>query len=112
MAVRSSGKHARRCGNGCLPGPFLDGELVAGEEAGYRRHLAGCPDCRAELRTLRRLSQLLRAWGRPGPWETGPEDVLAAEPARERRAERLAPNPVGTTNLVILAVAGWRCGRE
>lgn len=112
MVVPSPGRHASRCGRSCLAGPFLDGELAAGEAESYQRHLAGCPDCRAELRTLRRLSQLLQTWGRPGPWATGPEDALEAEPRREARAERASLRPGPTTSLVVLAGGGGWHGRR
>lgn len=111
MAVRRLGKRASPCGLGCLAGPFLDGELTAGEARRYLRHLARCPECRAELRTIRRLSQLLRAWGRPGPWETGPEDALEVEPRRESRAERPSPQPIPTASLACLAPGGGLRGR-
>ena len=89
------------CGRTCLAGVYLDGELPAGQIEKFMRHLETCAACRREVRTLRRLSQLLRTWGQPGPWETGPED----EPARRPEPEvgrgvvgNLDPGRVPTAN--------------
>jgi anti-sigma factor RsiW len=66
------------CSRNCLAGPLLDGELTPREFRCYVEHLRQCPECRAELRALRRLSQLLRT-DRQGPWDPGPEDLLGEE---------------------------------
>ena len=40
-------------------GAYHDGELPATARAGVERHIGQCPECAAELRRLRKLSQLL-----------------------------------------------------
>jgi anti-sigma factor RsiW len=45
---------------GELLGPFLLGELTAGEERELERHLEGCAGCRRELDLLGQTHHLLR----------------------------------------------------
>lgn len=112
MPVRSAGSRVDGCGKLSLAGPYLDGELPPGWKSKYERHLTGCLSCRAEVRTLRRLSQLLQAWGPPGPWETGLEDEPLAVRSRARRKSRgPAANPAATTFTTELALGGGSCGR-
>jgi len=89
-------KSARKpdCPLSVLAGPYFDGALGDAEARRYENHLFGCPTCRAELRAVRRLSQLIRSCGFPGPWASGPEDVPVEEPIAEE-AERpdLVPRP-------------------
>ena len=41
--------------------PYADGELSAADARRVADHLAGCPDCRAELALLGRSLELARA---------------------------------------------------
>ena len=90
-------KDQRSCPLSCLAGPLHDGELDPVESRRYMEHLFRCPACRDELRVVRRLSQLLRSEGNPGPWEPGVEDVSVAETLAEgdgrAGAARSKPRP-------------------
>lgn len=46
---------------------YLDGELAAAEGARVEHHLDGCPSCRAELDSLRRVVDSLRRLERTAP---------------------------------------------
>jgi len=130
--MRQASRDTEDCRLGCLAGPFFDGELAPREVKRYLGHLSNCPVCRAELRAVRRLSQLIRDSGSLDPWDSGPEDVLAGEaeragpargeaepekatgrsagrPGRERPA--LKPRPCPTARLAFGAAGGGPCGR-
>ncbi len=83
----------RTCPEAALASPFFDGELAPRQAVGFERHLKVCPACRAELRAIRRLSQLVRGWGFPGPWETGPEDELETARVAAAEAARATTRP-------------------
>ncbi|MBM4016942.1 MAG: hypothetical protein FJ288_01225 [Planctomycetes bacterium] len=51
------------CEQGQRVGAYHDGELPEASRAEVERHLRECPVCAAELRRLRRLSDLMRAAG-------------------------------------------------
>ncbi len=96
------------CSRNCLAGPLLDGELTPREARRYLEHLRRCPECRVELRTLRRLSQLLRT-DRQGPWDPGPEDLLGVEtePARVTGRQMTArPTTARPTTATVTAMPG------
>jgi anti-sigma factor RsiW len=95
---------------------LLDGELVQGEEAQARAHVAACAECRATLAGVRALDAALRE-----PVPAVPAGFAAA--ARERALRRRLPEaplwwlalPVplraGATVLLLLAaLAGARLG--
>jgi len=85
------------CPFAAMAGLFFDGELSVPEAKAYARHLFACPDCRNELRTVRRLSLLLRGEAFPGSWGETPETVPAgkrAEALPGRSAEAPAGRPV------------------
>lgn len=107
------------CPLGCLAGPFFDGELTPREARGYLEHLFHCPVCRAELRAVRRLSQLIRSSGSLEPWVPGPEDVPDEEAARAEAAERarralsrLRPRPSPSSAPLAGATGGSPVGRR
>src|SRR5690242_17410750 len=70
-------------------GAFLDGELTGAERLALARHCAECPDCERELRSLRDVSNALRAAAHADPVPRG-LDGLAAGVISRTRAESAA----------------------
>lgn len=93
---------------------YHDGELGAEEARLMEAHLAECPVCAGELRTLRALSGVL---SRAVPLEA-PEPVMArlyatASDVRERVVIRLAERLMAAAAAVLVAcgVLLWTSGR-
>lgn len=86
---------------------YLDDELLPGEAAKVRRHLAECPACAAELEELRAVRALLRRLSPPPVPEGFLEGLrarLAAEAATGRRAwwrPVLVPRPAVLVAAVV-----------
>jgi anti-sigma-K factor RskA len=103
---------------------FLIGALDPGEAAELERHLAGCPDCRAELRWLEPAAQLLpESVERVPPPPELRERILAqasseippapAAAGRERRPLLGGRRPIAglaALALVVAAIAGYAIG--
>lgn len=66
--------------------PFLDRQLTPGEQARVTRHLQECPDCRAELQSLRQTVAILRATPAVKPPRTF--FIPASEGVRPRQVQR------------------------
>jgi len=105
--TRRTGQGSAGCALSCLAGPHLDGELTPRESRGYVEHLRRCPECRGELRALRRLAQLLRT-DRQGPWDPGPEDLVGEETEPARVAGRKATIRPTTATATALPGGGSR----
>ena len=73
-------------------GPFLVGELTAGEERELERHLEGCAGCRRELYLLAQTHHLLR---RLAANEEPPLGLKARTLERARRGASAAPGADG-----------------
>jgi anti-sigma factor RsiW len=83
-----------RCKQGIRVQGFLDGELAPGEVAEFRAHLAGCPECAAELAAYRQVIAAL---------EQVP--LLVPPPALTGRIlERVLPSRARRRRLAVL---GW-----
>jgi hypothetical protein len=80
---------------------YLDGELLPGERAAVEQHLAICPSCRWNLKTLRQTAQ----WTSELPMVRIPRTFtipVPAQPAPAARKWRLVPVLQGATALVAL----------
>jgi anti-sigma factor RsiW len=87
---------------------YLDGEVAPGSRAEIESHLAGCPDCRAELAERRRFALRLKA---SLPYHEAPAGLaqrlaagLAADPA-DQAPSRQAARRAGETSWRALALA-------
>lgn len=91
--------------------PFLDGELPPAEAAGFHAHLAGCPECAAELALFRRLVAALEAAppAEPRPELRGRilERVLPSSVRRRRRVAALGWGYAGAFALIAATFAAW-----
>lgn len=67
---------------------FIDGELDLVRAAELEAHLAGCPDCRAEIERVRGVRQLI---GRDGVRFKLPEEVRSVVLSSLAREQALAP---------------------
>lgn len=80
---------------------YLDGELLPREREAVERHLAGCPSCRWNLKTLRQTVQ----WTSELPMVRVPRSFaipIPAQPAPAARRWRSVPLLQGATALVAL----------
>jgi len=94
-------------------GAYALGDLPADERAGVAAHLEGCPDCRAELRTLEGVAALLpladpdrvQAPAARPPADLGAriEAQIAAEGSREGREKRRRCFRLGIGGAVAVA---------
>lgn len=57
------------CKNEALLSALLDGELPAAIEAGVRRHLEACPQCRRQVEALRQADATVRSMAPMAPSE-------------------------------------------
>lgn len=81
---------------------YLDGELARPEAAAVESHLAGCESCRAELASLRSLTETLHALPRrPAPAEVEREVVGQLE-----RDALLAPRELPKKRRFVLPIFG------
>ncbi|MBN1418509.1 MAG: zf-HC2 domain-containing protein [Planctomycetes bacterium] len=87
---------------------YLDGELPSASAAEIERHLAGCPGCREELATLRRVAELVRRL----PRETAPANLplrveasISASAGAARRRAAWAQLAVAAT--ALFAAIWW-----
>jgi len=74
-----------------LLGAYLLGGLPPDEAAAFERHLAECPDCRAELDELASLPALLDAVPVPDAVALGAAAAAGREPARSDPASGAVP---------------------
>jgi anti-sigma-K factor RskA len=93
---------------GELLGPYVLGELTAGEERELERHLEECPECRNELESIRHTHELLRKEAATAPPPELKDRVLvqatSETPARSGvRRRLLVPAAVA---LLVVAVLG------
>ena len=100
-----------RCRERRLVQDYLDRALEPAALTAFRAHLAGCPDCAAELQLYRRVFEALAA---VPEWDPGPaltERVLAhVLPSRVRRHRRLVAlgwGYAGACAAMIAGVAAW-----
>jgi len=98
-------------------GPFVDGELAAGEAAAFRKHLLICPRCQQEMHGLMQLSALaeqVRTQPAPSKAEISPVAIAAADRrARPRRAAWVGVvGAVAIAAALVLAVRGHRSGPD
>jgi anti-sigma factor RsiW len=66
---------------------YLDGELSAGEQSRFERHLEECPDCVAYVATYQetvRLGKAVCTCGETIPWDVPYQLVQAVMAARAR----------------------------
>ncbi len=83
--------------------PYADGELSEVEARWVADHLAGCPDCRAELRLLEQSLELARA-----VWHESARQAPTVEIRRPRsRRLSMAAAMVACAALLLLALAPW-----
>ena len=88
----------------------LDGALSPSEAAAFRTHLAGCPDCAAELARYRRVFAALAALPQWNPSPALTERVLVAvlpSRVRARRLRALGWGYAGTLAVMLGGVAAW-----
>jgi len=71
-----------------LLGPYVLGELGAGEEGELVRHLEGCPACRAEVEVLRLAHRAMATASSPPPPELKAR-VVGDPPRRTRRSSQI-----------------------
>lgn len=91
--------------------PFLDRQLTPREQARVTRHLHDCPDCRADLESLRQTVAVLRAMPAVKPPRTF--FIPASEGVRQRQVQRsrlaygyLQFATAAATLLLVLVVSG------
>jgi anti-sigma-K factor RskA len=93
---------------GELLGPYVLGELTAGEERELERHLEECPECRNELESIRHTHELLRKEAATAPPPELKDRVLAQATGeiseRSRRRWRLLVPAAAA--LLVVAVLG------
>lgn len=90
---------------------FLDGDLPIAQHRAVAEHLRACADCRDELAALRRLDQLITAWGSaraPIPTETEARVHQSVEKRRGLRPvfalSRMMPAALGTSVAAVLVL--------
>ena len=93
---------------GELLGPYVLGELTAGEERGLERHLEECPECRNELKSIRHTHELLRkeATTAPPPELKGRVLALATSETPARSGVRWRLLVSAAAALLVVAVLG------
>ena len=93
---------------GELLGPYVLGELTAGEERELERHLEECPECRNELESIRHTHELLRKEAATAPPPELKDRVLvqatSETPARSGVRWRLLVPAAAA--LLVVAVLG------
>ncbi|HLJ65977.1 MAG TPA: zf-HC2 domain-containing protein [Chloroflexota bacterium] len=96
---------------------YLDGALSLPELRRLESHLAGCPKCRDELQTLRRLDRVITEWGaRRTPMPAAAQFHVSRSLERRRRlgplarASRVMPAAVGTSVAALLVVLSVNLG--
>ena len=93
---------------GELLGPYVLGELTAGEERELERHLEECPECRNELESIRHTHDLLRKEAATAPPPELKDRVLvqatSETPARSGVRRRLLVPAAAA--LLVVAVLG------
>ncbi len=84
--------------------PYADSELPEADAAAVAAHLAVCPECRAELRLLKRSLELARQ-----AWRESARDapVPAGCPLQPRRRRLQVAVGLAACVAVLLAAAGW-----
>lgn len=97
-----------RC-DGELLSRFVDGELGEVQLEELTSHLARCASCRAEVGEMRRINQVLSAWGsvlRPVPSSTERRVRTSVERRRRLapllRLSKLSPPAVGSSIAALL----------
>lgn len=83
---------------------YLDGELGEGERRRLEEHLAGCPACRARLRTLEETVRLLRALPTVPPPRSFKLTPTMIAPAPRPRWAPLFPLATAVSALLLLVV--------
>ena len=93
---------------GELLGPYVLGELTAGEERELERHLEECPECRNELESIRHTHELLRKEAATAPPPELKDRVLAQATGEisERSRSRWRLLVPAAAALLVVAVLG------
>ena len=88
---------------------YVDGELAVAERGRVETHLAGCEDCRADLRALRWTKRLLQQVPQvkiPRSFVIREADVTARRPARRRMSLLVTQWATAAVALLLIVAVG------